>query len=157
MVKFSLLSHLLNKSFDLSGVQQQKQHGKLVASWDAGGKTAKAITNTLQMLAQASRLAGEALCVPVLRRVCEDCWSCHQQLLWENNLERVSELQDKWLHCQKKFLVITCPAYSPFHSCQNSSHLSSDLQRRRSTVIELPCVRAGHGVKICWQINRKHH
>lgn len=45
--------------------------------------------------------------------------------------KRVTELHDKWLHSQTNIFVDTdtTSEYSPFHWGQNSSHLSSDLQK----------------------------
>lgn len=38
----------MNISSDLGCVEQQQQHGELVASRDAGGEGAEAVTHTLQ-------------------------------------------------------------------------------------------------------------
>lgn len=43
-----LLSHRMDISSDLSFVEQQQQHGELVASRDARGEGAEAVAHTLQ-------------------------------------------------------------------------------------------------------------
>lgn len=80
------VSVCLNTSSDLSRLQQQQQHGELVASGDTGGKGAKAVTHTVQLLARSATsapagVAGGGLGVLDRSRFGGGCGSGHEQLL----------------------------------------------------------------------------